>query len=225
MSRIPGRFGKLIWLADLLAVSALGPKIVSGPSTCRMRLPSTHARNQGCSPCKSPHCQAESLSRSPMGPRTFFPTDVLHDGRILFQAGYPLGTETIPELYTVYSDGSGVESYRCDHGSARHSGRQSSSGDIVFASAHGLSRFTSARAQQLPIAAPAGNYAGDIAETASGEWLLSWRPDAKSHLRIMRWSNGAKDLAASIRRRECQRFAANNHRSTRSAQSSSFRVA
>ncbi len=128
------------------------------------------------------------------GPANFLPTDVLHDGRILFQAGYPLGTETIPELYTVYSDGSGVESYRCDHGNFRHSGREASSGDVVFASAHGLSRFTSARAQQLPIAAPAGNYAGDIAETASGEWLLSWRPDAKSHLRIMRWSNGAKDL-------------------------------
>ncbi len=128
------------------------------------------------------------------GPANFLPSDVLRDGRILFQAGYPLGTEAIPELYTVYSDGSGVESYRCDHGSARHSGRQSSSGDIVFASARGLTRFTSARAQQLPIAAPAGNYAGDVVETASGEWLLAWRPDTKSHFRIMRWSVGTKEL-------------------------------
>ncbi len=128
------------------------------------------------------------------GPANFLPTDVLRDGRILFEAGYPLGTDTTPELYTVYSDGSGVESYRCDHGTARHSGRQSSSGDIIFALAHGLGRFTSAKAQQLPVSAPAGDYAGDVAEAASTEWLLSWRPDTKSHFRIMRWSAGAKDL-------------------------------
>jgi len=128
------------------------------------------------------------------GPAHFLPTDVLRDGRILFEAGYPLGTETTPELYTVYSDGSGIESYRCDHGSARHSGRQSSSGDIVFASAHGLGRFTSAKAQQLPISAPAGEYAGDISETAPSEWLLAWRPDSKSHFRIMQWNAGSKEL-------------------------------
>jgi Hydrazine synthase alpha subunit middle domain len=128
------------------------------------------------------------------GPSNFLPTDVLHDGRILFEAGYPLGTDITPELYEVYSDGSGVESYRCDHGSARYAGRQSSSGDIIFASAHGLGRFTSARAQQLPITAPAGEYAGDIIETASGDWLLSWRPNSKSYFRLMRWNTGAKEL-------------------------------
>ena len=53
-----------------------------------------------------------------------FPTDVLADGRILFEAGFPLGTGTTPELFLVYSDGSGVESYRCDHGRARWGGRQ-----------------------------------------------------------------------------------------------------
>jgi hypothetical protein len=128
------------------------------------------------------------------GPANFLPTDVLHDGRILFEAGYPLGTDTIPELYTVYSDGSGVESYRCDHGNARHSGRQSSSGDVVFASARGIGRFTSAKAQQIQLSAPAGDYAGDLAETKPSEWLLSWRPDSKSHFRVVRWSAGAKDL-------------------------------
>ena len=35
------------------------------------------------------------------------PTDVLRDGRILFESSYPLGLEGIPEIYTVYSDGSG----------------------------------------------------------------------------------------------------------------------
>lgn len=130
------------------------------------------------------------------GPANFLPTDILRDGRILFEAGYPLGSETTPEIYTVYSDGSGVESYRCDHGNARYSGRQVSSGDIVFASTHGLSRFTSARAQETPIAAPAGEYAGDIVETGSGNWLTSWRQDQKAAFQLMQWTPGAKQQKA-----------------------------
>lgn len=119
------------------------------------------------------------------------PTDVLRDGRVLFEAAYPLGVEGNPEIYTVYSDGSGVESYRCDHGAARHSGRQNASGDIVFASAHGVARFTSARAQQLSVPAPAGEYAGDILEIAPGDWLASWRPGAATPFRLMRWREGS----------------------------------
>lgn len=122
------------------------------------------------------------------------PTDVLRDGRILFESAYPLGTEGTPELYTVYSDGSGIESYRCDHGVARHSARQDNSGDIVFTTAQGLARFTSARAQGVPIPAPAGEYAGDVRETASGDWILSWRPNAASSFRLVRWMPGSKDI-------------------------------
>ena len=132
------------------------------------------------------------------GPANFLPTDILRDGRILFEAGYPLGTETTPEIYTVYSDGSGVESYRCDHGKARHQGRQTNSGDIVFTSGTGLARFTSARAQQMPISAPVGEYAGDVAETGSGDWLLSWRPNAKGHFQLMLWSPGAARLRPAV---------------------------
>jgi len=55
-------------------------------------------------------------------PASTMPAAVLADGRILFEAAYPLGTGATPELYLVYSDGSGVESYRCDHGAARWGG-------------------------------------------------------------------------------------------------------
>ena len=130
------------------------------------------------------------------GPASFLPSDVLLDGRILFEAGYPLGTENTPEIYTVYSDGSGVESYRCDHGTARHSGKQNSTGDIIFASVDGLSRFTSARAEQIPVPVPRGQYAGDVVELASGDWLLSWRPEAGSPFRLVRWRPGARELEA-----------------------------
>ena len=127
-------------------------------------------------------------------PGNSLPSDVLRDGRILFEAGYPLGTEGNSELYTVYSDGSGVEAYRCDHGAARHSGRQNSSGDIVFSSAHGLARFTSARAQELSSNAPAGEYAGDIAETALQGWIVAWHPDKRVPFRLMRWNPGGTEL-------------------------------
>ena len=63
-----------------------------------------------------------------------------------------------PEIYTVYSDGSGVEAYRCDHGARRQAGKQAASGDIVFASEHGMGRFTSAAGTQVELKAPAGEY-------------------------------------------------------------------
>jgi len=122
------------------------------------------------------------------------PADILRDGRILFESGFPLGTGGPPEIYTVYSDGSGIESYRCDHVIARHGSRQASSGDIVFATAHGLARFTSARAQQVEIVSPQGEYAGDAAEISGGEWILSWRPNASSPFELVRWKPGSRDL-------------------------------
>ena len=132
------------------------------------------------------------------GPGNSLPTDVLRDGRILLEATYPLGSNGAPELYTVYSDGSGVESYRCDHGGARHSGKQVASGDIVFTSGSGLARFTSAQAQEVHIAAPAGEYAADASETSTGDWLFAWRPDAKSYFQVKRWRQGAASLLSVV---------------------------
>jgi hypothetical protein len=132
-------------------------------------------------------------------PGNFLPNDVLRDGRILFAAGYPLGPDASPELYTVYSDGSGVESYRCDHGTARHSARQNKLGDIVFAAGQTLARFTSARALQLPITAPAGQYAGEVAETGDGVLLLAWRPDSNAFFQVVRWTAAAKDFASILK--------------------------
>jgi hypothetical protein len=119
-----------------------------------------------------------------------FPSDVLLDGRILFEAGFPLGSGTTPELYLVYADGSGVESYRCDHGRARWGGQQLSSGDVVFTHGASLARFTSPLAHEDPIIAPRADYAGAIAETDSGAWLLSARPAAGSNYSIKLWKPG-----------------------------------
>jgi hypothetical protein len=120
------------------------------------------------------------------------PSDILRDGRILFDWSAPGATGKTPEIYTVYSDGSGVESYRCDHGHARHSGKQLSSGDIVFASEHGLGRFTSALAHEVPIGAGEDAYADEVAELPNGEWLSSVRRKANGKCEISRWIPGKK---------------------------------
>lgn len=135
-------------------------------------------------------------------PSSALPTDVLHDGRILFESAYPLGTEGNPEIYAVYSDGSGIESYRCDHGPSRYSARQSSSGDIVFETAHGLARFTSARAQQASLSSPAGEYAEGLTEIAPGDWLVAWRHDAKQPFHLMRWSQGSPRLQPVLEQKD-----------------------
>jgi len=121
-------------------------------------------------------------------PSSAIPTDVLKDGRILFESNFPLGTGTTSELFLVYSDGSGVESYRCDHGRARWGGKQLASGDVVFTHGASLARFTSPLAQEAPIPAPNVEYAGSISELPSGAWLVSTHPAASAHFALQQWS-------------------------------------
>jgi hypothetical protein len=131
-------------------------------------------------------------------PGNSLPLDILRDGRVLFESAYPLGAGAISELYTVYTDGSGIEAYRCDHGDSRYSGKQISSGDIVFARAGGLARFTSALAHEVAIAAPAGAYAGDVIEMPAGEWLVSWRSGPQKNFELRKWKPGATDLQPEV---------------------------
>ncbi len=123
-------------------------------------------------------------------------TDVLRDGRILFEASYPMGSGMAPEIYTVYSDGSGVESYRCDHGPKRQAGKQAASGDIIFASEHGLGRFTSALAHEVEVKAPTGEFAGDAVQVGADEWLVTWRPDAKATYTLQSWNTKTGSFTA-----------------------------
>jgi Hydrazine synthase alpha subunit middle domain len=123
------------------------------------------------------------------------PADVLADGRILFEAGFPLGQGATPEMFLVYSDGSGVESYRCDHpasvAGARWGGKQLGSGDVVFTHGTSLARFTSPVAHEERVTAPREEYAGTIAETKTGEWLVSARESANAKFVLKLWKPGA----------------------------------
>ena len=128
-----------------------------------------------------------------------FPSTVLHDGRILFQSGYPLNAGSTPELYLVYSDGSGLESYRCDHGTARWGGTQLASGDVVFTHGATLARFTSPLAEETRVDAPAATYEGSVLETPTGEWIVSARASGEAHLGLNIWNPGSTSLRPFFR--------------------------
>lgn len=100
-------------------------------------------------------------------PGWYWADDVLHDGRILF--------ENQGELFTVYPDGTGVESLRCDHGPRRADARQLSTGDVVFTAGKRLARFTYALAVQSDVAQPDVEAAGPVAELSPGKWIVSTR--------------------------------------------------
>ena len=132
-------------------------------------------------------------------PGSAVPADVLMDGRILFESGFPLGAGSTPELYLVYSDGSGVESYRCDHGRARWGGKQLASGDVVFTHGSSLARFTSPLAHEATVVVPKAEYAGAVAETASGAWLVSARAAGEKHFAVKLWRQDAAVGAAELK--------------------------
>lgn len=126
-----------------------------------------------------------SGKRLTFAPGRYLTDDVLNDGRILFEAERAPKTG---ELYTVYPDGTGVESLRCDHGRDRGEARQIASGDEVFRSGLRLGRFTSALATQTEVAQPAGAGAGPIAEIVPGQWLISQR-ERNGRFALYRWDS------------------------------------
>ena len=117
-------------------------------------------------------------------------TDVLRDGRILFEAAHPAANSPIRDIFAVYSDGSGVETYRCDHGRDRYAGMEVASGDIVFNTSGRYARFTSPKAVQVELPAASGQFAGRAAELSPGELLVSWRPGESGPYGLYRWKPG-----------------------------------
>ncbi len=119
-------------------------------------------------------------------PGNWIATDVLRDGRILMEGPHGAGRD----IYAIYSDGSGIETHRCDHTRDRHSARELSNGDIVFTTGTRLARFTSARAGEIQMTLPAGEFAGPVEEIAPGELLVSYRAAASAPFALCRWTPG-----------------------------------
>jgi len=91
---------------------------------------------------------------------------------------------------------------RCDHGTARWGGTQLISGDVVFTHGATMAKFTSPLAKEESIVAPRAEYAGAIAETASGAWLMSTRPSAGTHYALKLWKPNTS-LSGAGRSRHC----------------------
>ena len=117
----------------------------------------------------------------------FLPDGIMRDGRVLFEAAFPSAPSAVRDLYTVYTDGSGVETRRCDHGPDRHSAAELATGDLIFQTGDGLARFSSARAGQLELALPKGQYVGPVAEVEGGDWLAAYRAGAEAAYWICRF--------------------------------------
>lgn len=140
------------------------------------------------------------LQRISFFPGNAIPDDVLADGRILFETNFPIGTGTTPEEMLVYSDGSGLESYRCDHQRARFGGHQLSSGDVIFTHGNSLARFHSASSNEVAVKAPLAQYAGAIAETDKGTLLVSAKNSSPAHYAVKLWRDGAATMQSLIAR-------------------------
>jgi hypothetical protein len=127
---------------------------------------------------------------------------VLRDGRVLFEAPHAAVPGNQRDLYTVYTDGTGVETYRCDHRHDRRGARQLSSGDLLFDTDGRLARFTSPRAVELPVDSPSGQFAGPAAELAGGRLLIAFRPTGGAPFSLYRWAPGDAAPARAIEGRQ-----------------------
>ncbi|MGA2274175.1 MAG: hypothetical protein ABSH00_11515 [Bryobacteraceae bacterium] len=116
-------------------------------------------------------------------PGWYLTDDVLHDGRILF--------ETNGDLYTVYPDGTGVETIRCDHGPQRANGHQVASGDVIFNVGKRLARFTPALAEQTDVPQPNLEAAGPGAELSADRWLIPLRSGPARPFHLYDWNKSS----------------------------------
>jgi hypothetical protein len=132
--------------------------------------------------------QDHGMEQLTFTPGDHIPTAVLRDGRILFEAPHPESPNSGTDIYAIYTDGSGLETYRCDHSASRSAARELASGDIVFTANGQLARFTSPQAVEIPLENLPGQAAGPVAELHSGDLLLSWRPDSSGFFGLYRWN-------------------------------------
>ncbi|MBI4874375.1 MAG: ASPIC/UnbV domain-containing protein, partial [Acidobacteria bacterium] len=165
-------------------------QITRGPEDCirPLYLPGdelVYARKHGGAfQIEAAHFSGGEPTRLTWAPGSFLPSQILRDGRILFEGPHP---ESGTDLFTMFSDGSGVEALRCDHGPSRREGRQLASGDIVFVAGHGLARITPALAKAVEMRSPQGEIAGPVAEIQPGEWLISIKPPGSPIFLLHRW--------------------------------------
>jgi hypothetical protein len=182
------------WRVWEVALDGGAPRaITSGNSDCIRplylpggRIAYTSLRQDGSEIAVSP-AAGGMPARLTFAPGRYLAADVLRDGRILF--------ESAGELFTVYPDGTGVESLRCDHGPVRSAARQVASGDVIFSVGSRLARFRSALASQADVAQPEGEIAGPVAEIEAGKWIVSLRRKPSDPFRLILWTEAGGSVS------------------------------
>ena len=177
-----GRSGRWLWQAASLAASPPAMKTVFGLFTFRKIASSTRERPQADSSSRLWAWLAESLQRSPTGRRTFCP-------RMFSAMAESCSKPRIRSALTPFrkstpSIPTAVESSRIAAITAQRVTPAGKSVREISSSPRRTAWQGSPRRRrrQSSISVPAGEYAGEVVETAAGDWLMPWRPDAKAPL-------------------------------------------
>jgi hypothetical protein len=125
-------------------------------------------------------------------PGLYLTDDVLKDGRILFEVVLRENDLAKRELYTVYPDGTGVESLRCSHGHDRREGRQVSSGDVILQSEGRLASLRSGLTAETGLPLPKSGVLGPVAEVADDTWILSIREPSDGRYSLRLWQRSKR---------------------------------
>jgi hypothetical protein len=124
------------------------------------------------------------VERLTFAPGSYLTDYVLQDGRILIEVVQENSGRKKRDLFTLYPDGTGLESLRCDHRHDRAEGRQMSAGDVVFQEGEKLAIIRSALASQADMPQPTARLLGPVAEAGPTRWLLTAKRPGNSHAGI-----------------------------------------
>ena len=152
----------------------------------------------------SPISTVESRSRSLIGPAISCPPMFFATAASCSKL-HTRSEPALPELYTVYSDGSGVESYRCDHGAARHSGSKSARATLFLSPQSRSRAIHVGHGPGGPISAPAGEYAGEVARDLLRRLAPAWRAEVERALSTDAVDAGLADSAPRRSRTKSRR--------------------
>ena len=149
-------------------------------------------------------------------PGNFIPDDVLEDGRVLFESGFPLGVGDDPGDVSGLSgrERRGERALRPQQRGKERRARARAADESGFRGRgcrrHRVHAWTSAGAihvarwrMKRAIASPAGDFAGDVAELPDGRWLLAMRRPGQRHYGLEAWKPGAR--AAIVVARDADR--------------------
>jgi hypothetical protein len=137
---------------------------------------------------------AAKVERLTFAPGSYLTDSVLQDGRILIEAVGENAGGKKRELFTLYPDGTGLESLRCDHGHDRAEGRQLSSGDVIFEERGRLASIRPALASQADVPQTKFRQLGPVAEVGPDRWLLTVERPGNPHAGICLWNVSSRRL-------------------------------